>query len=607
MFCPNCGKQVDDNATFCKFCGTKIHVDNDDQNTVSNKSTEASDKNIAPKNNNKKLLMPVCIAVIAIVAFFVVGNQLYNPQKIAEEYFIAVNNKDFSRAYDYLELPEGTLLTKDNYLTANSDNNTYQADGYRIDSIETDNKQYRNYNVTFYSNGSPDENTENIQLVADQSRMLFFHTWKVIPSNDIITDQYTIQVPSIANVTLDGQDITAISSAPSRTKGDILVTYKLPLVFTGKHELVMNVPKCEGLSYALDVQPGGNTKVSLDNLQLTKDATKELTELSVEFIKAYYTTVHNQGTYSDLINSLSIPYMDTFDVKDDYEYNYPNNNSSTRVILDSKVMNNIVGSMGRADIIPSTDKDFLRAFFTIDCNDEISEYLRYTDLPDFDLSGNIESKYSFSYYLINGSWYLEDFREGSLDVLSLNSKVEPATYDYPDTVTIGDPSISTINKSDYVDINSSNPDTSHNDDTTNNSDSTNTSSNDVPNSNIEDGKYEKYLTNAGFDLNDFNGDSTYFWFVYSRMKAIDDYLGLKNVDDLREYVRSNITISSKYTVEDIDPEALSEIIAEYQENADFENHCLEVLSDAIGSDSANYVYEGNPFGDSLVPILHDDY
>ncbi|MGC8502931.1 zinc-ribbon domain-containing protein [Desulfurella sp.] len=24
MFCPNCGKEIDDSSKFCKFCGAKI-------------------------------------------------------------------------------------------------------------------------------------------------------------------------------------------------------------------------------------------------------------------------------------------------------------------------------------------------------------------------------------------------------------------------------------------------------------------------------------------------------------------------------------------------------------------------------------------------------
>jgi len=35
MFCPNCGKQIPDNANFCEFCGARL---NNNNNLVNNEN-----------------------------------------------------------------------------------------------------------------------------------------------------------------------------------------------------------------------------------------------------------------------------------------------------------------------------------------------------------------------------------------------------------------------------------------------------------------------------------------------------------------------------------------------------------------------------------------
>ena len=45
MFCSNCGKEIEDNEIFCKYCGTKLDVRNGNTNTKSNEPLITENKN----------------------------------------------------------------------------------------------------------------------------------------------------------------------------------------------------------------------------------------------------------------------------------------------------------------------------------------------------------------------------------------------------------------------------------------------------------------------------------------------------------------------------------------------------------------------------------
>lgn len=51
MFCGKCGKEIDDNAEFCQFCGTK--VDAEDEAAPSEAASQAATANQDPNNPNR--------------------------------------------------------------------------------------------------------------------------------------------------------------------------------------------------------------------------------------------------------------------------------------------------------------------------------------------------------------------------------------------------------------------------------------------------------------------------------------------------------------------------------------------------------------------------
>ena len=67
MFCTKCGKEIDDSAKFCKYCGSPVEVDTEEAlETPSDMDTaeesEVFEEPVPKIKNRKKWVVPVCIA-----------------------------------------------------------------------------------------------------------------------------------------------------------------------------------------------------------------------------------------------------------------------------------------------------------------------------------------------------------------------------------------------------------------------------------------------------------------------------------------------------------------------------------------------------------------
>ena len=80
MFCPNCGKQIPDNANFCEFCGARLNNNNNlanNENNIYNHSYYKNDYKKQPNNKKKQefsfgesFLKGVLTMVVIFLALF---------------------------------------------------------------------------------------------------------------------------------------------------------------------------------------------------------------------------------------------------------------------------------------------------------------------------------------------------------------------------------------------------------------------------------------------------------------------------------------------------------------------------------------------------------
>ena len=95
MFCTKCGKEIDDSAKFCKYCGSPVEADTEEPlETASDMDTdvEVSEEPVFQPRNRKKWVVPVCIAAgiailgsVGVVAANMAKAEKETPKKVVEE------------------------------------------------------------------------------------------------------------------------------------------------------------------------------------------------------------------------------------------------------------------------------------------------------------------------------------------------------------------------------------------------------------------------------------------------------------------------------------------------------------------------------------------
>lgn len=144
MFCSKCGKQIDDDAKFCEYCGAVIN----DQTVSSEKSkqTMVTNNNTSVKKNINKPLLIAIIVIVVIGILGVVGAIAF------EKYFYKKGDEAIKAVQDsYFEfLPEmtvGELITE--YYDINENSWLYDSSEKQVEFLGTNKKDNSGMSVTF--------------------------------------------------------------------------------------------------------------------------------------------------------------------------------------------------------------------------------------------------------------------------------------------------------------------------------------------------------------------------------------------------------------------------------------------------------------------------
>lgn len=105
MFCPRCGKQIDDGSAFCPSCGSELHK------SVANKSGNASKKKKSKKPLVIGLAAVVLVVVIAGIAYGALGAGKAQGDPLAGTWTASVKSTNADGS-DYMN-GEATLAIKD--------------------------------------------------------------------------------------------------------------------------------------------------------------------------------------------------------------------------------------------------------------------------------------------------------------------------------------------------------------------------------------------------------------------------------------------------------------------------------------------------------------
>lgn len=200
-----------------------------------------------PGKNHIIAAVEALLLVIAIVVFCVVGGSRTSPTRVAEQYFRAVLDGDWDRICQLSQLPDSPFLTEEAFDRCLGEYEIYQRElanlsvRQELDDEDQDGMgdYVREVEVEFMYKDSPEVYTEDVTLMRDDSRqMFFFQGWKVMDNMPFLARNFQVEVPTGATLVVDGLVADESLCQEHRQSTDL---YSLDL-FVGGHDFTVVTP-----------------------------------------------------------------------------------------------------------------------------------------------------------------------------------------------------------------------------------------------------------------------------------------------------------------------------------------------------------------------------
>lgn len=318
MFCPNCGTKNEDDALFCGACGTPLREISGPENPGAQAENlygrqmrqeqqmqgEQDLQNGQPPRQGESVYtdMPVqkkpaqhrklpgllfvviaeaAAAILLIAGIVWINGKRFSPEKVAEDYWKAVMDCEWGKAYDFCSFPDSDLLTRQMYVNVNEGNDEktdyesvrvirasqgadIQADeglelllgngeSAKADKGTSESGDVRQYTVEYRVKGSSENSYTSLTLAKTKKRnFLFWDDWKVTSSESWVKDAQII-IPENAGITLNGVKVDASGAEVS----DGLKTITIPYLFTGQYQMSVTEEGMEDYNQMLNVTSYG--------------------------------------------------------------------------------------------------------------------------------------------------------------------------------------------------------------------------------------------------------------------------------------------------------------------------------------------------------------
>lgn len=299
MYCQNCGTPNLEDANFCEACGVKLDkgdiaaASDTDQVTYEYASRQGMTEAVSAfaKPISKWLLLvigeAICLAVLIFTAYSIACKGV-GPERVAENYFVAIANQDWAGAYEKLDIDESRFINAEQFAKINQNKSLGKIHNYAVvrtegstgDSFTGASGLRAEIMISYRTKGSVPDNSCRVVLNRQASKQfLLFDEWKVGTENIICTD-YLIYVPQGASVRVDGIPLTEndFVSAEQRVDyvndADDMTCYIIPEIFEGTH--VITVEKDDMQTIIEEVTVGdGSTAYDPFDMLLKKEVITE--------------------------------------------------------------------------------------------------------------------------------------------------------------------------------------------------------------------------------------------------------------------------------------------------------------------------------------------
>ncbi|MBP5738652.1 MAG: zinc-ribbon domain-containing protein [Abditibacteriota bacterium] len=273
MFCPKCGKKSSDDAVFCKFCGAEINKEEEREGIVPVPEAEAvpfvseptGEK--APKEHGKLLKVIkspylwsgviVAAVLIALLSAFFTCKRMSDPKYVLNRFCDALVDEDWDTAYSCVVAEDSKLINHDTFSEHMIRTVKHGAGltAYEISDTQTKPGAMKiKYKVKMLSKGSTEEDFITANLLRQKGKKFFMFNIYNVGIDDLITKNYNITVFEGSSVVLDGAPID--EKYKKKAAAPYYVTYAMPEIFTGVHELKITHPIAKDIDIVFHTEAG---------------------------------------------------------------------------------------------------------------------------------------------------------------------------------------------------------------------------------------------------------------------------------------------------------------------------------------------------------------
>ena len=332
MFCGKCGKEIAEGKKFCPYCGFSLEgiVPEVKKNPVKAKPILKEEKKGGFRINIALVITLVEVLVLSalIWGFFRVGQIVYGPEALANEYMKALAEDNWAVIMNLTDVEESEFLSGASFKKAISELVPEDFDSFNI-SLRKMRGDTAEVQVKYGSDGKNRNSLKLIMEKQDDKKLLLFDTWKVSADNFVLED-FVIYSPKGTDAYFDGKQLNDnliregyvpnVENSDNFTRyAEEFDSYVIPEIYVGTHECAALVG--DNTVSALKFEASEENKyVAMTEISSTEQLQEKIISEANSDLKTILEAKVNGKAFDDI----SDIYLGSSDTLDRMRRNYEN-------------------------------------------------------------------------------------------------------------------------------------------------------------------------------------------------------------------------------------------------------------------------------------------
>lgn len=320
MYCGQCGTKNEDGAKFCEACGAKLEAPSPQQAPVEVRPAETRPAEARPAETRpaevnpagvrpaeamppvevktvqaparppmktwKKILIAAVVGIVILLfAGFKIGQSYFSPEKVTERYMDSIKKENWKQAFSYVDIKKADFINAESFKEAISNELDYNKIKKFTVTKNGMNNLTKEMSVHYIAEDAQGQQEMTVNLIKlDKKELFIFDKWEVSPETLLVSD-YSIEVPSGMEVSVDGQKMSK-SSLKSTEEGMDL--YNIKSILKGKHTVKVTSPYTEDVKEEVYPENDITYDYMLSEITLKKDVIDGLIKQAGDDYTAIY-------------------------------------------------------------------------------------------------------------------------------------------------------------------------------------------------------------------------------------------------------------------------------------------------------------------------------